>query len=189
MGSAAFMHLMEVTLPQGLNVKNAVFCAIDGELAGIFALNYKLHASVEPALNAIIRNRLFPVLATRDFNIIPAMLRQRFKLPADKMEFPPVERRIELSSDALEHAPILTAVLCRQGVYPYSEVVVGAGRLRRAVRATAVLASLGGFIGVLLAFYITFMQAYASLAPLNLLVFLFMWLVPTYLISGWVNRY
>ena len=188
-GSASFMHLMDVALPQGLNVKNAVFCAIDGELAGIFALNYKLHASVEPALNAIIRNRLFPVLATRDFNIIPAMLHQRFKLPADKMEFPPVERRIELSGDTLEHASILSAVLCRQGVYPYAEVVVGSGRLRRAVRSTAVLTSLGAFIGVLLAFYITFMQSYASLSPLNLLVFLFMWLVPTYLISGWVNRF
>ena len=188
-GSASFMHLMEVTLPQGLNVKNAVFCAIDGELAGIFALNYKLHPSVEPALNAIIRNRLFPVLATRDFNIIPAMLRQRFKLPADKLEFPPVERRVELSAEEQEHCPILSAVLCRQGVGPYAEVVVGAGRLRRAVRSCAVLASLGAFIGVLLAFYITFMQSYASLSPTNLLVFLFMWLVPTWLISGWVNRY
>ena len=188
-GSADFMHLMEVTLPQGLHVKNAVFCAIDGELAGIFALNYKLHPSVEPALNAIIRNRLFPVLATRDFNILPAMLRQRFKLPADKMEFPPVERRVELSAQEQDHCPILSAVLCRQGVSPYAEVVVGAGRLRWAVRLSASLASLGAFIGVLLAFYITFMQSYASLSPVNLLVFLFMWLVPTWLISGWVNRY
>ena len=48
-GSAAFMHLMEVALPQGLNVKNAVFCAIDGELAGLFALNYNLHGAVRPA--------------------------------------------------------------------------------------------------------------------------------------------
>ncbi len=37
-------------LPQGLNVKNAVFCAIDGELAGIFALNYTLHGALEPSL-------------------------------------------------------------------------------------------------------------------------------------------
>ena len=29
-GSSAFMHLMEIPLPPGLNVKNAVFCAIDG---------------------------------------------------------------------------------------------------------------------------------------------------------------
>ena len=47
-GSASFMNLMEVPLPPGLNVKNAVFCAIDGDLAGIFALNYSLPDGVFP---------------------------------------------------------------------------------------------------------------------------------------------
>ena len=117
-GSASFMHLMEITLPQGLNVKNAVFCAIDGELAGIFALNYTLHGALEPSLNSLIRNRVTPVMATRDFNLIPAMLRQRFKLPVDKMEFPAVERRRELSDEEQPHSDILTAVLCREGVGP-----------------------------------------------------------------------
>ena len=188
-GSASFMHLMEVDLPQGLNVRNAVFCAIDGELAGIFALHYSLHGAVEPALHALIHNGVLPVLATRDFNLIPAMLRQRFKLPVEKMEFPAVERRVELSDPDQEHSPILSAVLCREGLGPYSEAVVGGQRLRRAVRASAVLASVGAFIGVLLAFYLTFSGAYSSLSPANLLVFLLMWLVPTPLISGWVNRY
>ncbi len=188
-GSASFMHLMEVTLPQGLNVKNAVFCAIDGELAGIFALKYTLHGTVEPAIGALIRNRISPVLATRDFNIIPEMLRQRFKLPADKMEFPAVERRVELSSDRQQHSELLTAVLCREGVGPFTEAAVGGKRLRLAVRISAGLACLGSCLGVLLAFYLTFMAAYDSLTPLNLLVFLLMWLVPTLLISDWVNRY
>ena len=48
-GSAAFMKLMEIPLPQGLNVKNAVFCAVNGELAGIFALNYHLPGTVPAA--------------------------------------------------------------------------------------------------------------------------------------------
>ena len=188
-GSAAFMHLMEIPLPPGLNVKNAVFCAIDGELAGIFALNYTLHGTLEPSLNSLIRNRITPVMATRDFNLIPAMLRQRFKLPVDKMEFPAAERRIELSDQDQEHSDILTAVLCREGVAPYSEAVVGAARLRRAVRVSAVLASLGAVAGLLLAFYLTSVGAYASLSAGNLLVFLVMWLVPTPLISGMVNKY
>ena len=188
-GSSAFMHLMEIPLPPGLNVKNAVFCAIDGELAGIFALSYTLHGTLEPSLNSLIRNRITPVMATRDFNLIPAMLRQRFKLPVDKMEFPAAERRIELSDEDQEHSDILTAVLCREGVAPYSEAVVGAVRLRRAVRVAAVLASLGAVAGLLLAFYLTFVCSYASLSAGNLLVFLIMWLVPTPLISGMVNKY
>ena len=188
-GSSAFMHLMDIPLPPGLNVKNAVFCAIDGELAGIFALHYSLHGTLEPSLNSLIRNHVTPVMATRDFNLIPAMLRQRFKLPVDKMEFPAAERRLELSDPDQSHSDILTAVLCREGVAPYSEAVVGACRLRRAVRTAAVLACLGAAAGLLLAFYLTYMGAYASLSASNLLVFLLMWLVPTPLIAGMVNKY
>lgn len=188
-GSADFMRLMEVALPPGLRVKNAVFCAIDGELAGIFALNYTLHGTVDPALTSLIRNRITPVMATRDFNLIPAMLRQRFKLPVDRMEYPAAERRMELSDEDQAHSDILTAVLCREGIGPYSEAVVGAARLRRAVRTSAVLASLGAVVGLILAFYLTFVGAYASLSAHNLLVFLIMWLVPTPLISGMVNKY
>lgn len=188
-GSAAFMHLMDIPLPRGLNVKNAVFCAIDGDLAGIFALNYSLHAAVRPSLNALIRNRVKPVLVTRDFNLTPAMLRQRFKLPVEKMEYPPVERRVELNGPDQDHSVVLTAVLCREGLFPFSEAVVGAQRLRLAVRLSAAITAVGGAVGALLAFYLTFVEAYASLSPVNLLIFLVMWMVPTLLISGWVDRY
>ena len=59
------------------------------------------------------------MLATRDFNLIPAMLHQRFKLAADKMDFPPVERRRELSDPDQPHSSTITAVLCREGLLPY----------------------------------------------------------------------
>ena len=188
-GSASFMALMDVALPPGLKVKNAVFCAIDGELAGIFALNYHLPNTVPYAIDALIRNKVVPVLATRDFNLIPSMLRQKCKLPVEKMEFPAVERRRELSDREQEHSDVLTAVLCREGVGPFAEAVVGAGRLRAAVRLSAGLACLGSAVGALLGFYLTFVAAYASLTAMNVMLFLFMWLVPTPLISNWVDRY
>ncbi len=188
-GSAAFMVLMDVALPPGLKVKNAVFCAINGELAGIFALNYHLPGTVAPAIDSLIHNRVIPVLATRDFNLIPSMLRQRFKLPSEKLDFPAVHRRRELSDPDQEHSDILTAVLCREGLGPYAEAVVGSRRLRSAVRLSAFLSCLGSVVGTLLAFYLTYVAAYQSLTALNLTLFLLMWLVPTPLIAGWVDRY
>jgi hypothetical protein len=188
-GTASFMSLMKVLLPQGLGVKNAVFCAVDGELAGIFALNYTLQNAVSPSLTALIRNKIRPVLATRDFNLIPSMLFQRFKLPTDKMEFPVAERRLELSDLQQEHSGVITAVLCREGLGPYSEAVVGARRLRQATLLSAGLSAAGCTAGLLLTFYLTFVSAYYSLSPLNLTVFQFLWAVPTLLISGWVDRY
>ena len=66
---------------------------------------------------------------------------------------------------------------------------MGGRRLRQAVQGSAALASVGSAVGVLLAFYLTFVESYVSLSPANLLIFMVMWLVPTLLISGWVNRY
>ncbi|MBQ3134736.1 MAG: hypothetical protein IJB75_02860 [Oscillospiraceae bacterium] len=188
-GSASFMKLMEVELPQGLNVKNAVFCAIDGRLAGIFALNYTLPDVAFPAIDALLQERLAPVLATRDFNIIPAMLQQRFRLAVARMDFPPVQRRRELSDPEQGHNATLTAVLCREGIFPLSEAVVGARRLRRAVRLNAVLGCLGSVLGTALACYLTAMSAFASISPINLLLFLLLWLIPSWFITGWVDQY
>ncbi|MPM38516.1 hypothetical protein SDC9_85145 [bioreactor metagenome] len=163
-GSAALMTLMEIPLPKGLNIKNAVFCSIDGELAGVFALNYSLPGPISPALSALIQNKINPILATRDFNIIPAMLRQRFKLPVERMEYPSAVRRRELSDPQQTHSDTITAVLCREGLGPFSEAVVGAGRLRRAVLQNAGFSCAGAVAGILIAFYLTFQNAYASLS-------------------------
>lgn len=188
-GSAAFMKLMKVRLPQGLNVKNAVFCAIDGKLAGIFALSYALPDTVFPALDALMLEKVEPVLATRDFNLIPAMLQQRFKLAADKMAFPPVERRRELSDPDQDHDGVLTALLCREGLLPFAESITAAKRLRWAARLGAGLCCAGSLLGMLLAAYLTSVVAYTSLSPLNLLVYMLTWLAPVWFLSGWVHRF
>ena len=42
---------------------------------------------------------------------------------------------------------------------------------------------------LLLAAYLVSAQAYGSLSPLNLLIFLITWLAPVWFLSGWVHRY
>ncbi len=188
-GTASFMKLMEVPVSQGLNVRGAVFCAIDGRLAGIFALNYTLPDTVFPALEMLMGEKVGPVLATRDFNLIPAMLRQRFKLAADKMDFPTVERRRELSDPESPHSGALTALLCREGLLPFAEAVTAARRLRRATLLGSGLCCAGSALGLALCTYLASISAYTSLSPLNLLIFLLTWLAPVWLLTDWVDRY
>ncbi len=188
-GTAAFMHLMKVPMPQGLNVKNAVFCSIGGQLAGMFLLEYRLSNEVSPSLSALMRADVSPILATRDFNLIPTLLGQKFRLPVDKMEFPPVERRLELSKTEQEHDDIPVALLCREGLTAFSDAVVGARRLRSAVRMSLVFAVVGAVVGLALTFYLTAVAAYTSLTPIAFLIFMALWLVPELLIANWVNQY
>ena len=136
-----------------------------------------------------MREKVGPVLATRDFNLIPSMLHQRFKLAADKMDFPPVERRRELSDPDQPHSETITAVLCREGLLPYADAVVGAKRLRWCARFGAVLTCVRSALGILLAYYRTAVDAYGSLSPLNLLIFLLFWVAPVWFLTSWVPRY
>lgn len=188
-GSAAFMKLMEIPVSQGLNVRNAVFCAVNGSLAGIFALDYNLPDIVFPALEELLREKVGPVLATRDFNLIPAMLRQRFKLAADRMDFPPVERRRELSDPNQPHSQTLSALLCREGLLPFAEAITAARRLRRATCLGAALCCAGSALGLLLCAFLTSLSAYSSLSPLNLLIYMLTWLAPVWFLSSWAARY
>lgn len=188
-GTASFMHLMDVVLPPGHNVKNAIFCAINGQLAGIFPLNYVMSTAVNPSLSALMRAGVSPVLATRDPNLIPAMLEQKFKLPVDRMEFPPVGRRLELSRRGQEQDGALTALLSREGIAAYCDAVVGGRRLRSAARWGLWFTLLGAVVGLCMTFYLTSIAAYASLTAVNFLVFMAAWLVPELLIANWVNQY
>ena len=188
-GTAAYMHLMEVTLPPGHNIKNAVFCAIGGQLAGMFLLHYAMSDAVNPSLSALMRAGLAPVLATRDPNLIPALLEQKFKLPVDKLEFPPVQRRLELSGREREEDGEPVALLSREGLGVYCDALVGGRRLRQAVRWGLVFTLAGAVIGLCLTFYLTSIGAYASLTVTNFLVFMAAWLVPEILIANWVNQY
>ena len=140
-------------------------------------------------MEELIESKVGPVLATRDFNLIPAMLHQRFKLAASRMDFPPVERRRELSAPDQTHSETLTALLCREGLYPFAEAVTAAKRLRLATRVGAVLCCVSSVLGLVLCAYLTYAGAYASLSPLSLLIFLLTWLAPVWFLSGWVHRF
>ncbi len=188
-GSASFMNLMNVPLQAGMYVNQSVFCAINGELAGVFPLNYVLPETVSPAVYTLLGEDIAPILATRDFNLIPAFLSGRFRLPAEDMDFPVIERRRELSQQEGEHNDTITAVLCREGLLPFSEAVVAAKRLRIATRVGGGLCVLGSVLGILLTGYLTSVEAYTSASPLNLLVFLVLWLLPVWFLTEWSHRF
>ena len=105
------------------------------------------------------------------------------------MDFPPVERRRELSDPEQSHSSILTALLCREGLFPLAEAVTAAKRLRWCTRLGAVLCCVASTLGLALSSYLVAMQAYGSLSPLNLMVYMATWLLPVWLLSGWVHRY
>ena len=188
-GTAGYLQVHGISIDPGYQVRNAVFCVINDRLQGSFALNYSLPRAVRPTVHALLSDGIHPILATRDFNITPEVLRQRFKLQADRMQYPAVERRHELSAKGQPHNSTLGALIFREGIAPYADAIIGGRRMRSVVRLNALLTAAGSVVGALLGFYLTLMSAYGSLSLVNILFFLLMWLVPTVLISNGVDQF
>ena len=188
-GTAGFMSVMHIPLKQGEYVKEGIFCAINGQLQAIFTLRYDQSRTVGPAFQALLQAGVRPVLVTRDFNITPAMLHRRFKLPVNKMEYPNVRRRHELSEPGLPHNPVLGALVRREGLGPFADTIIGARRLCRVTRVNTGLAVAASAVGVGLTAYLTYIGAFLSLSPLNMTLFLLLWLVPNLLISRIVDKF
>ena len=150
-------------------------------------MKYEAAENVDYALRMLRRSRITPILAVRDPNITPALLKRKFNKRV-KVEFPDLTDRIALS-EAEEDRGLSRALLLREGLLPYAEAMVGSRRLRTAVRRAAWLSIFGSVVGLLLTAYLVSLEKFDLLTPLSLTVFLLLWTLPVLLMSDWTARY
>ena len=96
LGTASFMRKMDVRLPGGLNLKTGVYLAVDSHLWAVFAVKYHASENVDWALWIMKRNRITPILASRDPNVTPALLSRKFHKNV-RVEYPNLSDRVALS--------------------------------------------------------------------------------------------
>ena len=187
MGSAAFMRKMNVQLPEDVFSRTGVFLAVGKELAAVFAVKYTPAENVLFALQMMQRCHIQPILASRDPNITPSLIKRKFSRDIN-VEYPGLTERIALS-EAEKDRGIPRALLFREGLLPYAEAVAGSLKLCQSVRKAAALSLTGSWAGILLTFYLTSLGAYALMNPLALEVFLLLWTLPVLLMTDWMKRY
>ena len=169
LGTASFLRKQDVRLPSNINLKTGIFLAIDHQLAAVFAVKYEASENVDYALRTLHRSRITPILAVRDPNITPALLKRKFYKKI-KVEYPQLTDRVALS-EAEEDRGLPRALLLREGLLPYAEAVVGSRRLRTAVRRATWLSLAGSAAGVLLTAYLVSLGKFDLLTPLSLTVY------------------
>ncbi len=188
-GTSSFMLRMGIHLPSSLNLKNAVFVAVNLELAGIFAINYVPAGGVRGALIMLLRHRILPLFAVRDINVSPMFLKKKFKMNSDFAEFPTVEDRLMLSDPVRETRAQPVAAVSREGLTPYAECVVAGRRVHKLTKINLVIYLLTTLVGVGLLFFLTLNGEAVTASPCNMLAYFGLTLVPTLLVSGWAKRY
>ena len=184
-GTAGFMRKNSVDLPRNLTLKTGVFLSVDGTLIAVFAVKYLPAENVDWALHALHHSRITPVLAVRDGNITPALLKRKFGTDA-RAVYPKLSTRLALSERGGGRP---YALLMREGLMPYAEVVLGSKRLCRSARRGTILSFFASVAATLLAFYLTFVGAYSVLTPCSVLLYTLLWSLSVLCDALFADRY
>ncbi|MCL2402272.1 MAG: hypothetical protein FWC90_06475 [Oscillospiraceae bacterium] len=186
-GSAAFMNLLGIRVPDDVNLKNVVFTAVNDRLIAMFAVNYVPTNSVQNALVSVMKWRIKLFLAVRDFNITPLMLEQKFKVSLEGIEYIPVQNSYTISDLDGEGEGRIAAILTREGFGPFAEVVTCGRILRVTARVATIVSIISAAFGVLMMFYMFWMGAIVSARPGNLLLFMLSMLAAVLVICGYAK--
>jgi len=186
-GSAAFMNLQSVRVPDDTNMKNAVYTAVDNRLVAMFAVDYKPLPSVQSALISMLKWRIDLYFAMRDFNVTPAMVGQKFKVPFDSFVFIPAKNSYSISDLHSEKPGRMSAILLREGLNPFAEAITSSRLLRSAAFFASILSIVSAGLGVLIMFYICWTGALLSASPGNLVIFMLCMLATVLIVCGYVR--
>lgn len=187
-GSSAFMNLRGVRLTEARSMKDAVYVSINGLLVGFFKIKYVPVQSVQNALFALLRTKIAPIFAVRDFNITPLMLGQKFKMSTDGFDFPAYRKRYAMSAAEPSDYTQTAGIVARDGLGPLVSVAALGRQLYSTVRICVILALLCTVIGVVLMFALCAISAFDSATVGNLLVYMGLWLVPVILLNFSLKR-
>ena len=189
-GTQEFLRRMGIEMPPGARVNQAVYVAIDGEFACVFALAFGKLKGVGAGLSALCGNRkLTPVLASCNFLLNEEFVRSRYRVDTRRMAFPSAEERQRLAAwKPQEEAGVPCALTTQEGLAGEAFCITGARSLRTASIAGAVVHILGGVVGLAAVLILTLTKRVDLLTPANLLLLEVVWAVPGLMISEWTRN-
>ena len=188
MGSLQFLREMGVEVPEGIHVSHAVYAAIDGELAGVFAVTYGRSTAVAAGITTLCSYRgLRPVLIERDFMLTESFMKDRFGVNPRKLCFPDREVRGVLAAAAIPEGAPAMALVTSEGLAPFAYAVTGARAVRTAMIIGTAIHLIGGILGLLIMLALAVLGEAALLTPVHLLAFELVWLLPGLLVTEWTR--
>ena len=188
LGSLEFLQDMDVSIPEGTMVSQAVYAAIDGQLCAVFAISYAKMRSASAGIISLCGNRrLTPVITGGDFMITAGLLRAKFGVNTRRIAIPDPQTQMELGVQATDPETTTLALTTRDELVSYAYAVSGARALRLSCNLGMVIHLLGGILGMVIMAALAVLGSTELLTPTHVLLYQLVWMVPGLLITEWTR--
>ena len=185
-GTLQFLKDMGVEVPAGTMVNQAVHLSIDGQLCGLFAINYNRSKYSASGLATLASDRkITEVVTAGDFMLNDSFLRSKFGINPKRVAFPDLRERFALNRIGPADGDVALALVTREGLAPAAYAITGARALRSAWRLGLAIHMFGGMLGMLIMVVLAILGSVALLTPINILLYQLVWMIPGLLVTFW----
>lgn len=188
LGSASHLQAQGIQLPAGAKLAQAVYCAIDGVLAGVFALSYSRDRGAAAGLGALMGDRrIQSVIVCRDFLLGEKLLGNRMRQRIRRVLFPDRSVRDGILQMRC-HQELPAAALCvHTDLAAKAFAITGARSLKVCSTFGLVIHLTAGILGLGAVAALGILGAFHLVSPANLLVYCLLWTVPGWLLTEWTR--
>ena len=188
LGSVSFLKEQAVEVAEDAQIPQAIYCAVDGQLTAVFAINYnrtKAAAAGLVTLNSYRKIR--PLVLSRNFMVDSQLIREKFSIRAKRFDFPDRDIREELEAFVPDPEILAGALTTQPHLSAAAYAVSGARALRTSSRFGMFLHIFAGFVGLLIMAALAYLGDLQLLSPANVLLYQAVWMVPGLLITEWAR--
>lgn len=188
LGSLEFLQDMGVDIPQGTMVNQAVYVAVDGQLAAVIAISYAKMRSASAGIVSLCGCRkLKTLLLAGDFMLTDSFIREKFSIRTRRLILPPVEDRAALASCQADPEADVLALVTRDDLLSTAYAITGSMALRSACVLGTFIGILGGIAGIVIMLALSYLGATEILTPARVLLYQLAWMIPSLLATEWTR--
>ncbi len=188
LGSVQYLKDQGVEIGEDALIPQAVYCALDGQLAAVFAINYNRTKSAAAGLVTLNSYRkIRPLVLSRNFMIDSQLIREKFGLRAKRFDFPDREIREGLEEFTPDPETTAAALTTQLNLASAAYAVTGSRTLRTSCRFGMFIHIFAGIVGLLIMAALAYLGDLQLLSPVNVLLYQAVWMVPGVLITEWAR--
>lgn len=188
LGGLNFLQDMGVEIPQGTTVSQAIYVAIDGQLAAVIAISYgKMRSAAAGIVSLCGHRKLRPLLLAGDFMLTDNFIRTKFSIRTRRMITPDREVRTALAAKKPNPEADVLALVTRDDLVSSVYAVTGSMALRTACRLGSFVNIFGGLLGIVIMLAIAYLGNTELLSPSHVLLYQAVWMIPGFLATEWTR--
>lgn len=168
--------------------EHGLVLALDGNVAAVLLIDYQVPAPLFNAMQMLTEKKTKIWLHTRNHQITPELVEQRYALQKGTVIVPELETDRALHNAHYTDKDVLCGMLLRDGFVPASACMTAARAEARISRLGVMIGICASLLCMLLMTYLCYVFVPADAHPIRVLIYMILCFIPIFFLENGVNR-